>query len=276
MKLTSLLPTKFLLVAACCGALSLTAALAHDGGADDNQQGGEIEGIESCDDTVTMTPTTAAPANSSVRLELEAEDENGTTQAKLKLETRNLPPATYGVQVTLKSNGSTVAFGSFTVDAQGEGEIEFGDEGASFPANVNPFDIATVSVTDANGTVLFTADLTNINKTSVQINANVQAVPGPTVPNATGSAVLSAFTSNKHVKGSLQFSGRGLPAKTPVKIFVNGIAAKSLKTDNKGAMNVKLGPSGNAGTIVSGVTLLQVKSEEVRDGSGNVLLTASF
>jgi hypothetical protein len=275
MKTKSLLPTKFLFAAACCGALSLTAALA-DHGADDNQQGGEIEGIESCDAMVLMTPTTAAPANSSIRLELEAEDENGTTAAKLKLETRSLPAATYGVQVTLKSNGSTVPFGTFTVDAQGESEIEFGDEGASFPANVNAFDIATVSITDANGTVLFTADLTNINKTNVHINANVQATPGAAVPNATGSAVLSAFTSNKQVKGSLQFTGRGLPAKTPVTVLVNGIAAKSLKTDNKGAMSLKLGPSGKAGTIVSGVTLLQVKSEEVRDRSGNVLLKAGF
>src|SRR6202051_3943609 len=162
------------LTAACCASLGFSVARADE---NDDEQGGEIEGTESLDVEIQMTPTAAAPAGSSIQLSLEAEDDEGTTQATLKLETQGLPAGTYSVSVTLKSDGSTVALGSFTVSSgedegnqgdddsqgdedQGNNEVVFGgEEGIPFPANFNPMDIATVSVADANGVVLFTADL---------------------------------------------------------------------------------------------------------------------
>jgi hypothetical protein len=273
MQITTKSLNTFLLTAACCAAFSVTTVRAQD----DGQQGGDIDGNETLDLELMMTPTSAAPAGSSIELSLEAEDENGATDAKLKLETRNLTPGTYSVSVTLKSDGSTVTLGSFTVDAEGEGEIEFGDDGMPFPANFNPMDIATVTVTDSNNVVIFTADLTNLSGMMNQdISANVQATAGLSDPNATGNAMLTAFVSRGRAKGSLQFIGHGLPMNLPIVIAVNGIAAKNLKTDKTGSFNVKLGPKGKNNTIVSGVSLANVTSVTILDNFGNVLLQANF
>ena len=102
----------FLVVLACAGSLGLVALRADDG-----QQGGNINGTESLGLEVTMTPTAAAPAGSSIKASLEADDEDGVTQAKLKLESQGLAAGTYSVSVTLKSDGSTVPLGTFTVTA---------------------------------------------------------------------------------------------------------------------------------------------------------------
>jgi hypothetical protein len=273
MKTTTSFVNRFLLAAACCAAFGITTARADD----DGQQGGDINGNETFDVELMMTPTNAAPAGSSIDLSLEAEDDSGTTDAKLKLETRNLTPGTYSVEVTLKSNGSTVALGTFRVDAEGEAEIEFGDDGAPFPPNFNPLDIATVTVKDANNVILFTADLTNLSTvTSQNISATVLATPGLAAPNATGSAMLSAFVSRGRAKGSLQLTGHGLPINLKIVIKINGIAAKNLKTDKTGSFNVKLGPKGKTNTIVAGVSLMSVHSVTVQDQFGNVLLQVSL
>src|SRR5438128_196382 len=113
--------TTALLAATCCLFLGIGVARA-----DDDEEGGDIEGTEQLDIDIQMTPTAAAPAGSSIELSLEAEDDDGTTDATLKLETQGLPAGTYSVSVTLKSNGSTVALGTFTVDSDGKAEIEFG------------------------------------------------------------------------------------------------------------------------------------------------------
>src|SRR5437867_13063564 len=102
-----------LVAAACCASLGFSVARADDDG---DEQGGEIEGTESLDVEVAMTPTAAAPAGSSIEVSLEAEDDDGTTNATLTLETQGLPAGTYCVGVTLKSDGSTVALGCFTLN----------------------------------------------------------------------------------------------------------------------------------------------------------------
>src|SRR6476646_10526575 len=102
-----------LLAAICCAALTVTAVRADEG---DDEQGGSITGSESLDFEIAMTPTAAAPAGSSIKASLEAEDEDGATDAKFKLETQGLPAGTYSVSVTLKSDGSTVPLGSFTIN----------------------------------------------------------------------------------------------------------------------------------------------------------------
>ena len=281
-----------LLAAACCASLGFSVARADD----DDEQGGDIEGTESLDVEIQMTPTAAAPAGSSIELSLEAEDDEGTTQATLKLETQGLPAGTYSVSVTLKSDGSTVALGSFTVSSgedednqgdddsqgdedQGNNEVEFGSTEAAipFPANFNPLDIATVSVADANGVVLFTADLTNVSSAaSMNLNASVQAIAGPGNPGAAGNAVLTAFKTRGRPKGSLQLNGRGLSPSTPLVVAVNGINAKKANSDKTGNVRVLLKPKGKAGTLAPGVNLFRVTSISLRDKFGNVLLSAKF
>src|SRR5215470_16840598 len=145
-----------LLAAAFCLLLGMSVAKA-----DDNEQGGDIEGTEDLHIEMQMTPTGAAPPGSSIELQLEADNEDGTTQAELELDENGLPAGTFTVSVTLKSNGSTVQLGTFTIgngqtqavikfssEDENENDNEQGDENENdnegeielpFPANVNPF-----------------------------------------------------------------------------------------------------------------------------------------
>jgi hypothetical protein len=287
--------TMFLVAVVCCAALSISVARADDG----HGGGDDVNGTETFDVDLMMTPTSAAPAGATIELRLEAEDDHGATETELKLETHVLPAGTYNVLATLKSDGSTVAIGSFTLNSQGDFEVEFkngetddesGDDSGDddndeeelpLPANFNPFDIATVSVTDANNVVLFTADLSGTNtgsSASMNRNATVQAQPGPSDPNATGTAVLSAFMSSGKPKGSLQLNGASLPAKTKVSVLINGLTAnvKKAATDKTGNISVRVTPNGKSNTVAPGVTLFGVTSIQLKDQAGNVMLSASF
>ena len=264
----------FLLVLAACIA-SLTPRLR----ADDGVEGGDIQGSESVDQEIVMTPTAAAPTGSTMELSLEAQDDQGSTTADLKLEGSGFFAGTYLVSATLKSDGSSLSLGNFSVDSEGEAEIEFGGEATPFPANLNPLDIATVSILDSNLVIIFTANLNQISGSSVATRtATVQALPGSTDPNATGTAVLNAVFSGGQAKGSLQLIGHGLPAKLQLAVKVNGILSnvKKITTDKGGNVSVNIGPKGKAGTVATGVTLFQVNSIQLSDRFGNALLSAGF
>jgi len=282
----------FVLSVACWAVLGLNAARADD----DGMQGGEIEGVEDLDIDVFMTPTPVAPPGSSIELKLQADNEDGTTEAELELEERGLPAGTFSVSVTLKSNGSTVQMGTFTIaNGQNEAEIKFvtdnenenegededeNENEAPFPANLDPFDIATVSVANSNGMVLFTADLTKASATaqSMNLTANVQVTPGPSAPNATGSAALRAFISGGKPKGSVQLTAQHLPAKTHLKVLINGATAKAKKADTNsmGKISLRVAPKGKTGNVAPGVSLFEVHSLRLTDKSGNLMLSANF
>src|SRR5215472_5810808 len=239
MKTYPKLLTTALLAAACCFFLGVNVSRA-----DDDEQGGDIEGTEDLHIEMQMTPTGAAPPGSSIELQLQADNEDGTTQVELELDEHGLPAGTFTVSVTLKSNGSTIQLGTFTIaNGQTEAEIKFSNENENendgdeiellFPANVNPFDIATVSVSNSSGMVLFTADLTNVSTTTTTLTANITGKPGPTDPSATGSAVLNANASHSRPNGSLQITGQGLPPNTPLKITINGKASNRKKASTR-------------------------------------------
>ncbi|MEP6602657.1 MAG: hypothetical protein ABJB69_01770 [Spartobacteria bacterium] len=258
----------------CCASLAFSVALR----ADDDEQGGDIEGTELLDVEMAMTPTTAAPAGSSIELSLETEDDDGATSATLKLETVLLPAGTYSVSVTLKSDGSTVALGSFTTDGGSDEEVEFWtSEVIPYPANFNPLDIATVSVSDASNVVLFTADLTKVSTVaSESLGASITATAEATAPTATCTATASAHALSGVASGSLVFSGHGLPARTKLIVAINGITAKKVSTDSAGNANVGLVPKGKQATIARGVSIFGIRSVRLKDASGNVLLNAKF
>jgi hypothetical protein len=267
------------LAIACCASLNLNIARADDG----KSGGDDVDGTEQLNVDLMMTPTASAPAGSSIELSLKVEDEDGTTDGELKLDARGLPQGTYSVSVTLKSNGSTVALGTFNVSAQGEGEIEFAtnpedSDEVSFPVGFNPMDIATVSVANSANVVLFNADLTNVKTASAMtLNATVNGQPGPSDPNASGTATLTANSSKTGPKGQVQLMGSGFPARTPLITLVNNSAvSKKAKTDNNGAFHFNFGPKRKASTVAAGVTLFQVTSITLKDTSGNVLMTFSF
>jgi hypothetical protein len=259
-----------------CIGLAVTTVLADHGGRDHGGRGNDDEHLFEIE--LSMMPTADAPAGSSARLTFEAENEDGTTQAELKIKARNLAAGTYTVNAVLKSDGSTVTLGSFTVDNEGEGEIEFGhDEGVPFPANIDPLDVASVNITAVNGVVLFTVDLSNLTMaSSMNISESVQATPGAGNPNATGNVSVSGFVSGGRVKGSLQISGHGLPTNTQAVVTVNGMPVKNVHTNKTGDLNVKISPQGKTGTLAAGVTLAGVTIVAVVDRNGNVLLQANL
>jgi hypothetical protein len=290
MKINRHLSITALLAAAFCVSLGMSAAKA-----DDNEQGGDIEGTEDLDFEMQMTPTGAAPPGSSIELQLQADNEDGTTQVELDLDENGLPAGTFTVSITLKSNHSTVQLGTFTIaNGQTEAGIKFSNENENendnegededenngdeielpFPANVNPFDIATLSVSNSSGVVLFTADLTNAST----LTANIMGKPGPTDPSATGSAVLNAHASHNRIDGSLHITGQGLPPNMPLKVRINGKASnrKKATTSSMGTVNIMITPRGKARTVARGVNLLQVKNATLTNKSGNVLLNFSF
>ena len=293
MKVNRNLSITGLFAAAFCLSLGMSVAKA-----DDNEQGGEIEGTEDLHIEMQMTPTDAAPPGSSIELQFEADNEDGTTQAQLELDENGLPAGTFTVSVTLKSNGSTVQLGTFTIaNGQTEAQIKFSNEGENendngdqnendngdeiqipFPANVNPFDIATVSVSNSSSVVLFTADLTNASKTITTLTANIAGKPGPTDPGATGSAVLNANASHRPPNGSLHMTGQALPPNTPLKVAINGKASNrnTARTSSMGTINIMITPRGKTRTVARGVNLLQIKKVTLTNMSGNVLLNFSF
>ena len=284
--------------------ITLLLATAFAGGvpflhADDHggheAHGADINGTESFDTDISMIPTVAAPPGSEIKISFEAENEDGATEAKLKLEPRGLPAGTYTVSATLASDASSIVLGQFTVgtvdneddndddqdadeDHDGDQEVEFGtDEGIPFAANFNPFDIAALSVADANGVILFNANLTAASgANSMNLNVNVQATPGPTSPTATGNAVLTAFLTRRGAKGSIQLNARGLLGNTQVVFAINGANVKKVNTSRSGTAKVRITPSGKADTVAPGINLFGVTSVSLRDTAGNTLLSASF
>jgi hypothetical protein len=262
-----------LLVVACLSLAGVNAAFA-DHGADDH-----VNGNESFEFEVMLTPTAAAPAGSSIKIELEAEDEHGSAQAKLELEAHHLVADTYSIRATQKSDGSIVALGSFTTNGEGEAEVKFGAEGVPFPANFSPFDIATVSVLNSKGVVVFQLDLTQAGTVPGMIRtATVQATAGPRVPNASATVILNAFMAGSKPKGSLQLIGTGLPPKLQVAVTVNGVRAnvKKATSSNAGGISVKIKPKGKNNTIAPGVNLFQAASLRLTDKTGNIIFSADF
>ena len=279
MKTTLKFITITFLAIACCASLNLHIARADDG----HRGGDDVDGTEQLNVELMMTPTASAPAGSSIELSLKVEDEDRVTEGELKLDARGLPQGTYSVSVTLKSTGSTVALGTFTVNSQGEGEIEFAtnpedSDEVPFPANFNPMDIATVSVANSANVVLFTADLTNVKTAgAMTLNATVNGQPGPSDPNASGSATLTASSSKSGPKGQVQIMGTGFPIRTQlVTVVNNSVVSKKARTDNSGAFNFNFGPKGKASTVAPGITLFQITSITLKDSAGNVLMTFSF
>lgn len=266
---------------AMAGSASLNLNVAR---ADDGKQGGhDVDGTEQLNVDIQMTPTASAPAGSSIELSLKVEDEDGTTDAELKLHARGLPAGNYSVSATLKSNGSTVALGTLKAVSNGEAEVEFAttpedSEEVPFPANFNPMDIATVAVANAGGVVLFTADLTNVKTMNgMTLNATINGQPGVTLPNASGTATLTANSSKSGPKGQVQLIGSGFPARLPMNTLVNGsVVSKKARTDNNGSFNFNFGPKGKASTVAPGITLFQITSITLKDNAGNVLMTFSF
>ena len=130
---------------------------------------------------------------------------------------------------------------------QGDGEenanvVFGGDSGNPIPAGVNPFDIATLVISDTTSTPILSADFTTSGtNASAGLNANIFVTPGVADPNATGHVVLHVATHKGHTRSSLNLNARGLPANTTLALALNGTDVGTVTTDKHGRLHVQTG-----------------------------------
>ena len=254
-----------------CAVLSLTTVAI----ADDDEPGGDIEGMEQLHETIVLTATTNAPPGATAKAKLEAEDEDGTNTATLAVEAEGLLPSTYTVSVTKKSDGSTVPLGTFEVsstndeedsaehmsndmmgDDDGEGdhdqgenenktEIEFGsDEGVPLPADLNSMDIASVSISDSTGIVLLTGSFMDAaDVKNGQFKAKVAITPGPATPNATGFALVQSKIKKGLRRTKFKLLAKGATPNEVLTLKINGVDVGTVTVDKHGRVRMKALPA---------------------------------
>jgi hypothetical protein len=239
-------------------AVIFLAACAFVFGDDDNEQGGDIEGTEQLHQEIILTATTNAPPGATGKAELEAEDEDGVTSAGLQVEVHGLVPGNYTVIVTRKSDGSTVELGTFGVNSSGDNmdnnmmseddqgedeedvEIEFGTEqGLPLPDDLNPLDIAGVSINDANGhTVLTGSFMDGADTVKALFKAKV-AVTG-----ASGAAIIHTRTRHGLKTERFKLNLNGITPNAALELKINGQDFGTVVTDKHGKLRLNSLPEG--------------------------------
>jgi hypothetical protein len=252
--------------------------------------GSDSHGITSLRQEIVLTPSADAPAGSQVTGTLRLRDNHGTSGAELKLESEGLPAGTYGVEVTLSSDGSTVVLGTFDAaisnedaeddDAQDDddedsSEVVFGDEGSPFPAGFDPSDIATVSIRDANSVLLFTGNFTDstlLRRGALHVNTALTAEAG--APTSTGRMNLVAKIKNGASRGMLVLNARGLASNIPVILSIDGTDVATFNTSRAGHVHVKASETSKKQPL--SVSLFSAHSVHLHDAGGQDLVGADF
>ena len=124
------------IMAAAGLALGLPLRADDNGDGDDGQRGGDVQGTENLEQEIVLAVTADAPADATGEAKLEADDNEGTSAAVLKIKTRGLVLGTYTVSTTSLADGTTVTvLGTFDVvdashggDGPGGGDDGPGDD----------------------------------------------------------------------------------------------------------------------------------------------------
>jgi len=274
---------------------------------------------------------------------------SGTTRGAIDVSVTGYAPGAYTVSAVTESSNSTVVLGSLTVTSgslpivTGSGPIPlsnakardkdavaaspafvvlepwglssghayFGGRRNPFPDGFNPFDVATVSVSDSNGDVISTATLTPV--PNGFYNAVSPLASGTSAPGATGTALIRASASTPIVMpmaqtysvttgsiwggpvpvvppiiidplppiffnpttGQLAIHAHGLPASARLTYAADGTDLGTATTDASGNFNA-WARQGNGGSLPSTLDLFSVTTITVTDASGNVLVSAGF
>lgn len=199
---------------------------------------------------------------------MEADDENGVTDAVMDLGTQGLLPGTYTVSITKKSDGSSVVLGTFDVNTSDsetnddETEVEFGGAaGLQLPADLSPLDIATISISDADTNAVLVGDFTSVSTTVQSVfNANVAVTPGAAAPNANGHAVLHSAVKKGVAKNKFLLVVQGAPANTVLTVDVNGSPVTVVKSDRRGKVMMNKLPNGVSASTLASMQFLDAGS----------------
>ena len=236
----------------------------------------------------------------------------GTAASTLRLRTIGLPPNNpYTVSITRLSDGASVTLGKLHVrngftwlpvafDAaspagpQAEiltyGNAVFGGANAKkpLPAGFDAADVATVTVTDAQGVVRLTGNLADGTPTSrvqaLNLRLSGAASVAASLPSATVTARHRITPDGVGVRFHL--SAHHLPGNAPVTLLADGESVGQFTTTSKGRLVVTEGPvhretNGLGGSRVvnalpNDVDLSGARSFSITDAQGNVLLSGSL
>lgn len=246
------------------------------------QQGSVFEALNLKVEFDAVSETSGSDASAIACLQVVNHD--GTLGGSLNVNTKGLAAATYTVSATL-SDETDLTLGTFTVAdvstlsgtkaakntaVKQSGHVAFGDNGITFPDGLDPFDIASLSIADADGNVLFTADLTTI--TDGSFSAHVPIVADALAPDAVGFADIKVMDRDGSVNGILALKASGVPASTTYTYSIDGTDIGTVTSTADGHLKITASTS----SVLTGVDLFNTTSVTIHDGSGSIVLTASF
>lgn len=266
---------------------------ADDDSQDDNAPGGPIQGTETLEAKIVMSPTANAPAGASGLAELEAEDENGVQTAKLSVETQGLSPGDYTLSIVKISDGSSVTLGQISIgsaggdpnqqsgDGSGQGENSKGGQDkrsresgglegrteVQLPPDLDAMDIAQIVLSDLSGNALLVGDLLNpAKKTVLKFKGAIQITPGEGAPSAKGKALLRSLIRKGKRTNGFALSASGVPAGSTFEVHLNGKSVGTVKSSNKGKVSLRKLPA----------NLSSLHSVRLMDAQGKAAATAHF
>jgi hypothetical protein len=174
------------------------------------------------------------------------------------------------------ASGTTVTSGTdVTWSRRDKSHTAFGGpRGIPFPDGLDPFNIASLAISDSNSNVRFTADLATI--ANGIFYARTPIVSGTTVTGLKGIAEIHAFAKSGVVKGELGIFASGLPASTTYTYAVDGTDIGTVTTGSAGSLKLVATEAPSGGTLPGTVDLFTVTAVTVHDDSGNLILCASF
>jgi len=273
-------------------------------------------------------------------VDLNASLKSGTTSGVINVSARGYTAGAYTVSVVTASSSSTVVLGTLTVTTGSfpghpipfagaaydstvsttstpiftftSGEAKFGGKKSPFPDGFNPFDVATLSLTDSNSTVVATTTLTPVS--SGFLNEVSPLVAGAAAPGATGNAVVRAVAHsfivwplaagslnaanaltvtapvplglgegpglpimwNSPSTGHIAIHAKGLPASTALTYAADGVDIGPVTTGTSGDLNLFATQGGLHPKLPSTLDLFSVKTVTVHDSTGAVYISAGF
>ncbi len=238
-------------------------------------------------------------------VELHAVREGGTTtKATLSVEVYGPFGSAVTVHATRRSDGADVVIGQLEFDqvvltASGvqieSGEATFGGEsrrplpggfGSPLPAGFDPFDVAAITITTADGTVVQTGPLNG----SADVNSHRRVdLDFQTAAGARGALSFTTHTSTAKSEPANQIfllSARKLPASASVILLADGVAQGTYTTTPSGRLVIAEGNvptpvrrSGRAlpvNSLPGAIDLLDIHALTLTDLAGNVLASVSF